>query len=173
MKLQLKKERRAALKKKTNKLTFAMSDESETEEEQLAKKVKKNPQIDTSFLPDPDREVREKQLKAQLTQEFHEIQERRKNQLLEICFNYWDGTNKINASSIQMSRTVGAFLRKIKEELYKEYPELRTISDDGLMFVVFDTIIPSHLTFYDIITNKVTDKERPLFIVDESIEASK
>ena len=73
-----------------------------------------------------------------------------------------------------MNTTIGSFLSKIKKELSPDHPELRTISDDGLIYVVFDTIIPNvkrfmkHLSFFDIINNNVDDKNRPLFIIKET-----
>ena len=42
-----------------------------------------------------------------------------------------------------MSTTIGNFLVKIRKELSADHPELRTISDDGIIYVVFDTIIPN------------------------------
>jgi protein FAM50 len=42
-------------------------------------KLGKNPNLDTSFLPDKDRDEQDKALKTKLVMEFHEMQEKRKS----------------------------------------------------------------------------------------------
>lgn len=64
------------------------------------------------------------------------------DQHIEICYNYWDGSNTLFYCKIKIDTTIGKFLEKIKEELSLDHSELRSINDDGLIYVVFDTIIP-------------------------------
>ncbi len=93
---------------------------------------------------------------------------------MEICYNYWDGSNTLFYSKVKISTTIGVFLDKIQKELSLDHSELRQIPDEGLIYVVFDTIIPNvlyhykqHLTFYDIVNNNIKCKDRPLFILKE------
>lgn len=59
-----------------------------------AKKPKfgKNPGVDTSFLPDRDREEEERREREALRQEFLRKQEELKNEDIEITYSYWDGS---------------------------------------------------------------------------------
>ncbi|MEQ2274403.1 Protein fam50a, partial [Xenotaenia resolanae] len=56
------------------------------------KKLGKNPDVDTSFLPDRDREEEENRLREELRQEWELKQEKIKNEEIEITFSYWDGS---------------------------------------------------------------------------------
>lgn len=82
-------------------------DESEEEEEveeiksckrevetdvKLAKKIKKDPTVDTSFLPDREREEEENRLREELRQEWAEQQQKLKEEEIDITFSYWDGS---------------------------------------------------------------------------------
>lgn len=58
----------------------------------LAKKIKKNPDVDTSFLPDRDREEEENQMREELRQEWAMKQNALKEEEIEITFSYWDGS---------------------------------------------------------------------------------
>jgi len=57
---------------------------------------------------------------------------------------------------------IGAFLEKCRQQ----FPELRSISVDNLMYIKEDLIIPHHYTFYDFIINKARGKSGPLFNLD-------
>merc|ERR1719382_2309850 len=62
---------------------------------------------------------------------------------------------------------IGEFLAKAKAELEKtDFPELRTVSLDGLMYVKEDLIIPHNVTFYGLIRDKARGKSGPLFHFD-------
>lgn len=81
-------------------------DEEEVEEEEeerpwkrdsdespkLSKKIKKDPNVDTSFLPDREREEEENRLREELRQEWAEKQQRLKEEEIDITFSYWDGS---------------------------------------------------------------------------------
>ena len=85
-------------------LSFAMDDEEEGEgadaqvkdgsEEPAPKKGKfrKNPNVDTSFLPDRDREEEERRERERLRREWLEKQEQLKQEDIEITYSYWDGS---------------------------------------------------------------------------------
>lgn len=56
------------------------------------KKIKKNPDVDTSFLPDREREEEENRLREELRQEWARKQNALKEEEIEITFSYWDGS---------------------------------------------------------------------------------
>ena len=63
-------------------------------EEKPAKKAKtrKNPNVDTSFLPDREREEQERREREELRQEWLRKQEEMKKEDIEITYSYWDGS---------------------------------------------------------------------------------
>jgi protein FAM50 len=65
-------------------------------------KLSKNPTIDTSFLPDRDREARERLEREQLRREWLDKQEKLKNEAIEITYSYWDGTG--HRKTVDVSR---------------------------------------------------------------------
>lgn len=80
-------------------------DEQESEEEtekcskreaegdgKLVKKIKKDPTVDTSFLPDREREEEENRLREELRQEWALQQQKLKEEEIDITFSYWDGS---------------------------------------------------------------------------------
>lgn len=71
-------------------------EESQSEDAQcndpMIKKIKKNPDVDTSFLPDREREEEENKLREELRQEWARKQNALKEEEIEITFSYWDGS---------------------------------------------------------------------------------
>eukprot|EP00438_Fugacium_kawagutii_P011083 Skav208619 [mRNA] locus=scaffold248:551148:555761:- [translate_table: standard] len=68
---------------------------------------------------------------------------------------------------IERGYTIGQFLQKAKAELEKsDFPELRTVGSDTLMYVKEDLIIPHNVSFYDLIKEKARGKSGPLFHFD-------
>lgn len=86
-------------------LSFAMDDEGgedsvvtpkseDADDEKPAKRPKsrKNPEVDTSFLPDREREELERKQREELRQEWLRKQEDMKKEEIEITYSYWDGS---------------------------------------------------------------------------------
>ncbi|CAN7995368.1 unnamed protein product [Ixodes hexagonus] len=130
------------------------------------RKLGKNPDVDTSFLPDRDREEDEKGLREELRMEWVQKQERLKNEDIEITFSYWDGSGHRRVVRMKKGNSVYQFLQKCMELLRKEFYELRAVTADQLMYVKEDLIIPHHYTFYDFIVTKARGKSGPLFAYD-------
>jgi protein FAM50 len=102
--------KRAKKRKKSSKatLSFAMDDgvnedditstattpKDDEGDSQPAKrsKFRKNPNVDTSFLPDRDREEAERKERERLRQEWLKKQEEIKKEEIEITYSYWDGS---------------------------------------------------------------------------------
>ncbi|KAJ4497950.1 XAP5, circadian clock regulator-domain-containing protein [Lentinula lateritia] len=125
-------------------------------------KFRKNPNVDTSFLPDREREEAERKERERLRQEFLRKQEELKNEDIEITYSYWDGSGHRKSVVCKKGDAISTFLDKCRQQ----FPELRGVSVDNLMYVKEDLIIPQHYTFYDFIVNKARGKSGPLFNFD-------
>lgn len=130
------------------------------------KKIKKNPDVDTSFLPDREREECENQLREELRQEWVHQQATLKSEEIDITFSYWDGSGHRKSVTMKKGHSIYQFLQKTLEILRKEFMELKTVMADQLMYVKEDLILPHHYTFYDFIVTKARGKSGPLFQFD-------
>ncbi|XP_017785272.1 PREDICTED: protein FAM50 homolog [Nicrophorus vespilloides] len=132
----------------------------------IKKKIKKDPNVDTSFLPDREREEEENKLREELRQEWAEKQQKLKEEEIDITFSYWDGCGHRRTVRVKKGNSVYQFLQKVLELLRKEFSELKTVMADQLMYVKEDLIVPHHYTFYDFIVTKARGKSGPLFQFD-------
>lgn len=130
------------------------------------KKLGKNPDVDTSFLPDRDREEEENRLREELRQEWERKQEKIKSEEIEITFSYWDGSGHRKTVKMKKGNTIQNFLQKALEILRKDFSELRSAGVEQLMYIKEDLIIPHHHSFYDFIVTKARGKSGPLFSFD-------
>ncbi|XP_068390007.1 protein FAM50A isoform X2 [Eschrichtius robustus] len=177
------KERKKEAKRKISSLSFTLEEEDEAGEEEeeatideeelereeiTAKKRKlgKNPDVDTSFLPDRDREEEENRLREELRQEWEAKQEKIKSEEIEITFSYWDGSGHRRTVKMKKGNTMQQFLQKALEILRKDFSELRSAGVEQLMYIKEDLIIPHHHSFYDFIVTKARGKSGPLFNFD-------
>jgi len=122
----------------------------------------KNPTVETSFLPDRERELREAELREKLAREWLEEQQRIKETPIEITYSYWDGSGHRRTMKVTKGTTIAQFLDKARAE----FRELRTTSVDQLLFIKEDLIIPHTFSFYDLIESKARGKSGPLFHFD-------
>jgi len=122
----------------------------------------KNPHVDTSFLPDREREEAERKEREQLRLEWLTKQEQLKKEDIEITYSFWDGSGHRKSVMCKKGDEVVTFLEKCRQQ----FPELRGVSVDNLMYIKEDLIIPHHYTFYDFIVNKARGKSGPLFNFD-------
>lgn len=128
--------------------------------------------MDTSFLPDREREEEENRLREELRQQWAEQQQKLKEEEIDITFSYWDGSGhrktvrvkkgksrnclfQTSSFWIFLGNSIYQFLQKVLEVLRKEFSELKTVMADQLMYVKEDLILPHHYTFYDFIVTKV------------------
>lgn len=130
------------------------------------KKLRKNPDVDTSFLPDREREEGENRLREELRQEWVAQQAALKDQEIPITFSYWDGSGHRRSVTMKKGNSIYQFLQKCLETLRKEFSELKTVMADQLMYVKEDLILPHHYSFYDFIVTKARGKSGPLFQFD-------
>ncbi|KAJ2807854.1 hypothetical protein H4S07_003513 [Coemansia furcata] len=151
-----KKKQKKRNKKPT--LTFDEDDDLVVERQ----RGRKNPTVDTSFLPDKEREEEDARKREELRQTWLQDQEAIKQEPITITYSYWDGSGHRKQVRCRKGDTVAQFLDKCKAQV----PELRTTSVDGLVYVKEDLIIPHHYSFYDFILNRARGKSGPLFSFD-------
>ncbi|KAF9104091.1 hypothetical protein BGX29_002468 [Mortierella sp. GBA35] len=125
-------------------------------------KFGKDPNIDTSFLPDREREEEERKAREELRQEWLKKQQEIKNETIQITYSYWDGSGHRKEVECKKGDTIAQFLEKCRQQ----FQQLRGVSIDNMMYVKEDLIIPHHFTFYDFIINKARGKSGPLFSFD-------
>lgn len=113
------------------------------------KKLRKNPDVDTSFLPDREREEHENRLREELRQEWVAQQTTLKDQEIPITFSYWDGSGHRRSVTMKKGNTIYQFLQKCLDTLRKEFSELKTVMADQLMYVK----IRMFFSFFIIYTN--------------------
>jgi len=171
-------------KQKIKKLSFGDEEEEEDAEEEdedsksekvvedtsedLLKKKRfgKNPDVDTSFLPDVDRDEEENKLREHLRQEWEDRTAKLKAEEIDITYSYWDGSGHRRNLSMKKGQSIYQFLQKALEDLRPDFPELRSVTADQLMYVKEDLILPQTNTFYDFIVTKARGKSGPLFNFD-------
>uniref|UniRef100_M3Y1A3 FAM50A/XAP5 C-terminal domain-containing protein n=1 Tax=Mustela putorius furo TaxID=9669 RepID=M3Y1A3_MUSPF len=142
------KERKQEAKRKISSLSFTLEEEEEAGDQEEAaayeeelereevttkkRKLGKNPDVDTSFLPD-DREEEENRLREELRQEWEAKQEKIKSEEIEITFSYWDGSGR--TVKMKKGNTMQQFLQKALEILRKDFSELRSAGVDFFFFI--------------------------------------
>ncbi|XP_075410249.1 protein FAM50B [Tenrec ecaudatus] len=169
------KARRHEQKRKISSLSFSLDEFGEEGEEdrgdvEVTKKQKKplgkNPDVDTSFLPDRDREEEENRLREALRKEWEAQREKVKSEEMEITFSYWDGSGHRRMVRMTKGSTVQQFLKKALQSLRTDFRELRAAGVEQLMYIKEDLILPHYHTFYDFIITKARGKSGPLFNFD-------
>ncbi|KAJ1834347.1 hypothetical protein LPJ63_002032 [Coemansia sp. RSA 2711] len=141
-------------------LSFADSDSDANDV--VAKRARKNPHVDTSFLPDAERDARDARQREQLRQQWLADQAAIKRQAIDVTYSYWDGTGHRRQARCRKGDTIAQFLAQCRAQV----PELRATSVDSLVYVKEDLIIPHHYTFYDFIVGRARGKSGPLFNFD-------
>ncbi|XP_020582715.1 protein XAP5 CIRCADIAN TIMEKEEPER isoform X2 [Phalaenopsis equestris] len=125
------------------------SDEEDAENGQKNGKLGKDPTVETSFLPDSEREAEEQAERERLCKQWLREQEIIRNEPLEITYSYWDGAGHRRVIQVRKGDTIGEFLRAVQQQLAPEFREIRTTSVENLVYVKEDLIIP-HLFHFDV-----------------------
>ncbi|XP_003468869.1 protein FAM50B [Cavia porcellus] len=174
LEMRREKERRREHKRKIASLSFSLDeldgddgDQGHAVQTRTGKKsLGKNPDVDTSFLPDREREEEEKRLREELRKEWEAKREQVKSEEMEITFSYWDGSGHRRTVHMSKGSTVQQFLKKALQGLRQDFHELRAASVEQLMYIKEDLILPHYHTFYDFIVTKARGKSGPLFNFD-------
>uniref|UniRef100_A0A0R3RFH1 Protein FAM50 homolog n=1 Tax=Elaeophora elaphi TaxID=1147741 RepID=A0A0R3RFH1_9BILA len=154
-------------------LSFAFDDEDEEDMASVPlekKRVGMDPTVETAFLPDRNREKELARLKEDLAKEWQALQEKEKNEEINIAFVYWDGSSHRKDLKMKKGNTISQFLVRALELLKREFSETRAAVPESLMFVKEDLIIPHFYTFQDFIVTKAMGKTGPLYEFDAAGE---
>lgn len=114
------------------------------------RRLGKDPDVDSSFLPDRDRELAEDKERERLKQDWLRKQDAIKNETVRITYSFWDGTGHRKLISCKKGTTIAHFLTIVQTQV----KQLRNTTADSLMFIKEDLIIPHHYSFYDFIVSK-------------------
>ncbi|KAK9113250.1 hypothetical protein Scep_020769 [Stephania cephalantha] len=174
--LQLQKRKKRKIKA-DSRLSFAEevdngSDDDDAQNQNQGKKrfgngkLGKDPTVETSFLPDSEREAEEQAERERLRKQWALEQEQIRNEPLEITYSYWDGAGHRRVIQVRKGDAIGEFLRAVQQQLAPEFREIRTTSVENLLYVKEDLIIPHQHSFYELIINKARGKSGPLFHFD-------
>ncbi|VDK42871.1 unnamed protein product [Anisakis simplex] len=158
-------------------LSFAFEDDDEECDEQSTstyvvpkKRMGMDPTIETGFLPDREREDQLTKLKEELSKEWKRLQDKEKNEEINVAYAYWDGSSHRKDLRVKKGYTISQFLITALEVLKREFSELRPVVAENLMFVKEDLIIPHFYTFQDFIATKAVGKTGPLYEFDAASE---
>ncbi|KAI8056690.1 XAP5, circadian clock regulator-domain-containing protein [Syncephalis plumigaleata] len=97
-----------------------------------------NPLVNTSFLPDRDREAEERRQREELRKKWLAQQEAMKQESIKITYSYWDGSGHRKEVTCKKGDSISTFLIRCREQIY----DLRGVSVDNLLYVKEDLIIP-------------------------------
>lgn len=97
----------------------SMKSKNMQQHKHVNKKIKKNPDVDTSFLPDREREEEENRLREELRQEWARKQNALKEEEIEITFSYWDGSGHRRSVVMKKGKYILMSLTSIYEILFK------------------------------------------------------
>eukprot|EP00977_Amphora_coffeiformis_P028499 scaffold35471_cov137-Amphora_coffeaeformis.AAC.1 len=169
-----KKKRKKEKKKMMSTLSFGdelMQDDDEEEEREESRSTKKpkslkDPTVDTSFLPDQQRDAEERNERIRLAREWKEEQKAKRETPLQVTYSYWDGTGHRKTVVVKQGNTIGEFLQKVLDDLIPHFRQLSGLTSDDLLYVKEDLILPADITFYDLIATKARGKSGPLFSFD-------
>jgi len=113
-------------------------------------KVKKDPTVDTSFLPDKERDEMEKRERDRLRLEWIEKQEQKKEQMIVVHYTFFDGMDRVRNLSVKFGSTIESFIESVKDQSN----ELNTVNMNQILFVKDSLIIPHDSTFYELSETK-------------------
>jgi protein FAM50 len=154
-------------KKLLSTLSFAHDDEVMDEPTVVTQKPSlKDPAVDTSFLPDKQRDQQRELERLRLEQEWKNQQDIIRQELLQITYSYWDGSGHRRSVTVKKGDTIGVFLELVRKDLCNEFREMQAIACDALIYVKEDLMLPQDVTFYDLIVTKARGKSGPLFHFD-------
>jgi len=157
-----KKKKKKIMKQKLSFGDFDNEEEDIDEKPVKKIKLKKNPDVNTSFLPDKERDERERKEKEILKEKWLAEQQILKDEKILVTYSYWDGSGHRKQVECKKGDTIAQFLDKCRTQIH----EIRSVNVDNLLYVKEDLIIPHHYTFYDFIVNKIRGKSGPLFSFD-------
>lgn len=154
--------------KKRAKLSFDEGLDEEEEEKTIGKgagsvkKVGKDKTINTSFLPDREREHAEQMERKRLREEWILEQTKVRLETVEIPFVYYEGNTFPGKVCVQKAETIATFLDRAR----RARVECKGKSSNEMVLVIEDIIVPHHYDFYYFLLHQTRTKRGLLLDVD-------
>ena len=133
---------------------------------QKRRRVAKNPEVPTEFLPDAERKRELERRAEDLRLQFLQREEEMRARPLLITFSYWNGSGNRRQVEVKQGDSIEQFLRQVREKLCDEFREVRACAVADLMYIKEDLILPLNLTFHELIVTRARGKSGPLFHFD-------
>jgi len=114
-------------------------------------KVIKNPEVDTSFLSDKEKDKANEKKREKMERGQRIFQEKIENKSLDIIYSFWNGNGLRKKITIKKDDTIGCFLNAVQKQLATDFKKMRSASSGSLMYIIEDIIIPHHCTFHELI----------------------
>jgi protein FAM50 len=122
-------------------------------------KLGKDPSVNTSFLPDREREEQERIANEIKREEWLKRQEEIKAETVEIQFAYYDGLSHLGSVTVKKGEPIFNLIDKAKQS----FSSIRDVATEKLLFAKDDIIIPHELSLYYFSAHNVEAKFGPLF----------
>jgi hypothetical protein len=122
-------------------------------------KLGKDPSVNTSFLPDREREEAEHIENEKKLDEWRKRQAEIKAETVDVQFAYYDGLSHLGSVTVKKGEAIFNLIDKAK----KAFPAIRDIPADRLLFAKDDIIIPHEMSLYYFEANQVKGKYGLLF----------
>ena len=122
-------------------------------------KLGKDPSVNTSFLPDREREEQERLEKERRHEEWLKKQEQVKAETVDLQFAYYDGLSHLGTVTVKKGEPIFNFIDRAKQQ----FSAIRDIATEGLLFAKDDIIIPHEMSLYHFAAHNVQSKYGPLF----------
>ena len=125
-------------------LSFAMDDEDNEDGDlnndsdtpaQKRSKLKKNPHVDTSFLPDREREEAERKERERLRLEWLTNQENIKQEEIEIVYSFWDGSGHRKSVTVSVPSPFPKHVHNLTNHIFSA----RKVTRSGLSLKSVET----------------------------------
>ncbi|EEB09116.1 xap-5-like protein [Schizosaccharomyces japonicus yFS275] len=133
-------------------LSFTFQDEEDqTVVVPKKRSIRRDPTVETSFLPDQEREIEELKKREELRKKWIKEQEELKEKIIFLPFAFFNGTNRRSYVKVKMKDSIGRIIVSMKDQI----PELRRVLNvDKFLFVMGDLIISHHHELYSFYINK-------------------
>ncbi|CAG9331514.1 unnamed protein product [Blepharisma stoltei] len=115
----------------------------------------------------------EKRQREALAAQYEEEQKKILDELIELSFSFWDGTNNKYSLKTKKETSISHFLEIAVEILKKDFPEIRQLHSSAFIYVKEDIIIPYDYTFYDLIINDAKGRNGSLFTLTKKQDFDK
>ena len=122
-------------------------------------KLGKDPSVNTSFLPDREREEQERIANEIKREEWLKRQEEIKAETVEIQFAYFDGLSHLGSVTVKKGEPVFNLIDKAKQS----FSAIRDVATEKLLFAKDEIIIPHELSLYYFSSHEVKGRFGPLF----------